>query len=128
MPEGSGVDLVLAWDFFNYLDLDRLGDLGREIALRCREGALLVAFLHTRKEMPIDPQPFRLTADGSVLHPPFDGPGRSAPAYKEPEILRRLPGFEVESSLLLRTGLQEYVFVYQGPVELGPNAEGAARA
>lgn len=113
VPRDAAVDLVLAWDFFNYLDPDRLGDLGTEIARRCRDGALLVAFVHTRKEMPLHPQPFRITADGSILHPPLDGPGRPAPAYKEPDLLRRLPGFEVDSSLLLRTGLQEYVFVYR---------------
>jgi hypothetical protein len=113
------VDMVLAWDLFNYLDRERIRALCEALAPRCRPGAPLYAMLVTAPEMPREPGTY-------LLREATDGPGgerastallyrvdrtaqRPAPRYRPAEVDALSPGFEVDRNYLLRHGVQEYL-------------------
>ncbi|MEE8279039.1 MAG: class I SAM-dependent methyltransferase [Thermoanaerobaculia bacterium] len=105
----SCFDLIFAWDLLNYLDRQELEVLGRHLSRLCKRSGLLFAMLSTRKQIPDRPTDFRIL-DLETLA--YDNPSkmrRPCPLYKEPDLARLMSDFEVETSFLLRNGMQEYV-------------------
>ena len=102
-------DLILAWDLLNYLERQEMQVLGRHLGRLCKPSDLLFAMLSTRKRIPDRPTRFSIV-DLETLA--YDNPskfGRPCPLYKEPDLGRLMSDFEVETSFLLRNGMQEYV-------------------
>ena len=110
LPEESDFDLVLAWDLLNYLDTDEMRALSRHLATVCTPGAVLFALVTTRKVMPNKPAVFRILDPSHLSYELEAGVRREAPRYKEPDLNRAMPEFNVESTYLLRNGMQEYLF------------------
>lgn len=110
LPEESGFDLVLAWDLLNYMSEIELRSLSRRLAAVCTPGAVLFALITTRKEMPNKPARFRIVDPGHLSYDIEPRVRREAPRYKEPALDRAMPEFNVESTFLLRNGMQEYLF------------------
>jgi hypothetical protein len=103
------VDLVLVWDLLNYLDREQVTTLGQHLARLCRRDSLLFVMLSTLQTIPelpgrylmLDPETLRCENDSKRE--------RRASGYKEPDLEKLMPAFEVETSYLLRSGIQEYV-------------------
>jgi hypothetical protein len=110
LPEESDFDLILAWDLLNYLDPEELGALSSHLAAVCSPGAVLFAMITTRKVMPNKPPHFRILDPSRLSYEIESGVKREAPRYKEPELERAMPEFVVQSTFLLRNGMQEYLF------------------
>ncbi|MDH3255663.1 MAG: hypothetical protein OEM62_11770 [Acidobacteriota bacterium] len=110
LPDDGGFDLVLAWDLLNYLDQDEISALSRRLADVCSGGAVLFAMITTRRVMPNKPTVFRILAPDRLSYRLESGVKRAAPMYKEPDLGRIMPDFGVESTFLLRNGMQEYLF------------------
>jgi hypothetical protein len=108
LPEGP-FDLVLAWDLFDYFDRAQLEVLGRHLAERCRPSALVFAIVSYLHQIPDRPHRFEILDEERLVYGDASGLSRPAPGYREPDLMRLLPGFEVEASYLLRHGVQEYV-------------------
>ncbi len=114
LPPPEHFELILAWDLLNYLEPTHIVLLARRLEAFSRPGTTLLAMVSTRKEIPDrptrfevhDPQHLRYGTDSSLLRP--------CPQYKEPELSRSMTAFEVESTFLLRNGVQEYLFSYKG--------------
>ena len=108
-PSDGPVELVFAWDLLNYLNRELVTTLGRHLAAICGRDSLLFVLVANRPEIPESPGRY-LIIDPETLR--YENPSkrnRSAPGYKEPELERLMPAFEVETSYLLRSGIQEYV-------------------
>ncbi|MGH9465113.1 MAG: methyltransferase domain-containing protein, partial [Thermoanaerobaculia bacterium] len=108
LPEGP-FDLVLAWDLLDYFDRAQLEVLGRHLAERCRPSALVFAIVSYLHQIPDRPHRFEILDEESLVYGDASGLSRPSPGYREPELVRLLPGFAVEASYLLRHGVQEYV-------------------
>lgn len=108
-PEEAPIDLILVWDLLDYLDREQIATLGRHLAKLCRRDSLVLILLSTLQTMPelpgrylmLDPETLRCENDSKRE--------RRSPGYKEPDLERLMPAFEVETSFLLRSGIQEYV-------------------
>ncbi len=102
-------DLILAWDLLNYLSREEMQVLGRHLSRLCKPAGLLFVMISTRKQIPDRPTVFRIV-DRETLE--YDNPSkirRPCPLYREPDLGRLMSDFEVETSFLLRNGMQEYV-------------------
>ena len=105
-------DLILAWDLLNYLTGDQVAVLGQHLARACRRESLVFALITNSKQMPAQPIRFRIIDIDTLSYTIDSDLGRPSPLFKEPDLNRWLPDFEVETSFLLRNGFQEYVFLH----------------
>jgi hypothetical protein len=103
------IDLILVWDLFDYLDRDQMKHIGRRLAGLCRRETLLLAMISTAKTLPEFPTRFLMLDAENLLYENDSQRERPAPGYREPDLERLLGAFEVETSFLLRNGIQEYV-------------------
>jgi hypothetical protein len=104
-------DVVLVWDVFNYLSREQLGCLAGHLGRLCRPGALMLAFISTTKQMSDLPLVFKVVDEQTVLFQPQTSALRPSPRFPPAEVERLTSGFAVEQSVLMRHGIQEYLFV-----------------
>jgi len=62
--------------------------------------------------MPSQPIRFRIVDTDTLSYTIDSSLERPSPLFKEPDLKRWLPDFEVETSFLLRNGFQEYVLLH----------------
>ena len=106
-------DVILAWDLFNYLELDALALSIAHISRYCKQGARLYALVGIGKQVLDKPSRFEIVDEEQLRYGVDPKGGRPCPQYGIPDLLRRLPEFAVKRTYLLRNGMQEYVFRYQ---------------
>ena len=103
------IDLILIWDLLNYLDREQVTTLGRHLARLCQRDSLLLALLSTQQTIPELPGRYLMLDPETVRYENLSKRERRSPGYKEPDLEKMMPAFEVETSFLLRSGIQEYV-------------------
>ncbi len=108
-PGGRPFDLILAWDLLNYLERPHLTQLGEHLGKLCRRESLLFALIANQKQISDTPTRFLIIDADTLRYETGSRSTRIAPQYKEPDLDRLMPAFEVETSYLLRNGMQEYV-------------------
>jgi hypothetical protein len=107
-------DALLAWDVFDYLRPDQVAALMARLTAACRPEALVLVLASTRRQIPVAPLRYRildgetLAADGPLM------PQRAGPCHGQPDLKRMMPGFSVRHTVLLRNGIQEFLFA-RGP-------------
>jgi len=110
-PEPAGV--VLCWDLLDYLPLPvtlRLFDLLGERD-RLAPGARLHALVeYAAPGMPGSPRRVGPNLDGDLLIDADHGSPRPSPRHSLGTLVKHLPGFQSERSMLLANGMQEYLF------------------
>ncbi|GBE09977.1 hypothetical protein BMS3Bbin12_02104 [bacterium BMS3Bbin12] len=106
---GDTFDVILGWDLLNYLDGPVFSAFAAQLRPLLRHGTRLHAFLWSQPRMPVFPARFRIL---DAAHMGFEASDRTreCPRYTQRDLERRLPGLHVQRSVLLRSGLQEYVF------------------
>lgn len=105
------VDIVLCWDTLNYLQRPALTALAERLAARMRPGGfahLLITYSGTT--MPAAPSHWAAFADGRLVELPTAEARRPAPRYTPEDLGKCLRGFRPESAMLLRNGMQEFLF------------------
>jgi hypothetical protein len=103
-------DALLAWDVFDYLRPDQVTTLMSRVAPACREGALVLVLASTRRQVPAFPLRHRiLDRETMASEGPLE-PLRPGPCHGQPDLKRMMPGFSVRHSVLLRSGVQEFLF------------------
>ena len=110
--DGEPVDLILAWDLLNYLELDQISVLAERLAPLCRRQTMLFAMISTLKEISDRPLDYEIQDSSTLTYNADPRMRRPCPRYREPDLERSMHGFSVETSFLLRNGTQEYLFVY----------------
>ncbi len=109
-PADGGFQFFFAWDLLNYLDRQEVAVLGRQLRRLARPRTLFFAMVSTRQQIPQGPLRFHIADQETLLYENRSTVARPSPQYKEAELRRLLPGFEVETTFLLRNGMQEYLF------------------
>jgi hypothetical protein len=116
-PADARLDVVLAWDLFNYLQRKELGRLGTLLRRHCRPGALVFALMSIQKQIPAQPIRFRIQEEGQLAYERRTSLERPGPRYAPHEFKSLMKGFRVDRSFLLRHGIQEYVFMREDEEE-----------
>ena len=105
-------DLVLAWDLLNYLEPEQIEVLSRRLARFSHSGTKLFAMVAIHQEIPARPCAFKIRDTETLEYDELTHRTRTAPRHTEPALRRLMSGFDVESTCVLRNGLQEYVFTF----------------
>jgi hypothetical protein len=119
---GTHFDLVLTWDYLNYLPRERLGLLLRSLEPYFRPGTTVHALVATGPEMPASPRRYRIEDAETLL---CEGPKERvipSPRYVEQDLLRCMPGLNVEHRFQLRNGMLEYLFSYRSQLRVAYSA------
>lgn len=111
-PETS-FDVILAWDLFDYLNLEELETLIRRLGTLCRRGTLLFALVSSLPRIPAEPIVFRILDGERMIYDVRTQETRPCPRHQPRDIAKLMARFNVSHSFLLRHGVQEYVFVYK---------------
>lgn len=108
---GESVDVVLAWNLLNYLDLERIAVLGRVLGERLAPGACMHALIeYSSRQMPASPGGMSpLDASALVMEPAKGNELISSPRYVRGALEKSLPGMVAERTMLLGNGMQEYL-------------------
>lgn len=118
MPRSEPVDVVLTWDYLNYLNRQQITALMTAIAKRGRPGAFVHALIgYSRSVMSRRPGLFAPLDEGRLVDLSAGTPDRAATRYSTEELDRCSPGFTIERIRLLTSGMQEYLFRLHPPVE-----------
>jgi SAM-dependent methyltransferase len=110
VPEDGPFDLVLAWDLLNYFATDQLEALGQHLGALCRPGGQMFALVATRGPISDRPRTFEIIAHDALRYGANAAAERPIPGYRETALERLLDAFAVQTSYLLRNGMQEYIF------------------
>lgn len=109
LAPGERFDALLAWDIFDYLRPDQVSSLMARLTPACRPGALALVLVSTRGQIPARPLRYRIVDRGNLAYDGPSQPARPGPRYGPHDLSRLMPGFSVRRSLLLRSGIQEFL-------------------
>jgi hypothetical protein len=127
LAPGERFCALLAWDVFDYLRPDQVSALMSHLAPACPPQTPVLVLASTGRTIPATPLRYRiLDAENLSCDGPQE-PTRAGPRYTQPDLGRMMAGFSVRRSVLLRSGLQEYLFV-RGAGERTVRATGAGAA
>jgi predicted TPR repeat methyltransferase len=105
-------DLVLCWDLLNYLNPPALKALMTCVAERGRPGMKAHALIaYSASRMPATPNRYAPTKDYRLKVLPTTSREIDSPRYTPETLGQRLPHYRRERAMLLRNGMQEYLFV-----------------
>jgi hypothetical protein len=104
-------DVVLCWDLLNYLERPAIRGLMAEILGRLAPGALVHALIaYSTPRMPMRPARIVPAEDHRLWVVPAGADERAAPRYSPDDLARCMPGYIVERAMLLKNGMQEFLF------------------
>jgi hypothetical protein len=104
------LDLILAWDLFNFLTPPAIAKLVNRFEPFCTENTLLYILTYNRETMPAVPGSFWIQEKGVVNCLLSESETLSNPRRSPRELERMMPGFQMAHSFLLQNGLQEYLY------------------
>jgi len=104
-------DLVLAWDLFSRVEGSRCLDLVEQLRKVTRPGGALFLLIHEGPEMPAEPSVFEIRDRDRIAYRSKSSSSVRAPKIPPAEVARRLSGFRIDASFVLRHGIREYVAV-----------------
>ena len=105
----ESIDVVLAWDIFNYLKPALCRIFLDHVTPLLRADAYLYLLVYSQREMPALPMHFKAVAADKMEYQPLTGGTRPSPRYNQTELMKLLRNFSVTKSVLLRNGMQEYL-------------------
>lgn len=106
---GESIDVMLAWDIFNYLPPRLCQIFIDHLTPMLTPGAFLYLLVYSQKEMPALPMQFKALAVDKMEYQPLTHATRPSPRFNQVELMKRLREFSVVKSVLLRNGMQEYL-------------------
>ena len=118
-PGPDPIDLVLCWDVLNFLAPPALTALVERIGPALRHGAAVHALMsYSASQTPVEPGSYAIHGEGEIAGRAGGG-GRKPKGYTTDKLQRMMRGYGVVRSVLLRQGLQEYLFRYM-PLAVNP--------
>ncbi|HYO14056.1 MAG TPA: class I SAM-dependent methyltransferase [Thermoanaerobaculia bacterium] len=111
LPDDTRFDVVLAWDRLNYLHRKELAVFGEFLRRYCRPGALVFAQIYYHKQIPAQPNRFKIQDESHLVYERQTTTERPSPRFAPAEVTGLLKGFRVDRSFLLQHGIQEYLLV-----------------
>lgn len=104
-------DLVLIWDFLSRLDREQTDQLIAALQRVTRPCGALFVMVHEGVEMPLEPIQFEIGSDDRITYRLRGDRWIPVPRIPPAEVARRLAGFRIDASFVLRHGIREYVAV-----------------
>jgi len=106
----GSIDVVIAWDIFNYLNAELCKAFIDLLLPLLRPGAYIYMLVYSQREMPALPVPFKIITDDRLEYQPATKATKPSPRFNQTDLKKYLPHFSVVKSVLLRNGIQEYLF------------------
>jgi len=110
LASGERFDALFAWDVFDYMHPDQVSALMAWLAPACRPGVPMLVLASTRHDIPATPLRYRILDPENLACEGPREPTRACPRYTQHDLGRMMRGFSVRRSVLLRSGVQEYLF------------------
>jgi len=107
-------DALLCWDVLDYLRPDQVTALMQRLSPVCQPGALALALVSTRSQIPTRPRRYRIVDRETLACDGPEQPQRPCPRHSQGDLARTMAGFSVRRSVLLRNGVQECLLVRDG--------------
>jgi hypothetical protein len=111
LAPGERFDAVLAWDVLDYMRPNRVSALMSHLAPACHPDTPMLVLASTGRTIPATPLRYRILDPENLACEGPREPTSACPRYTQRDLARMMPGFAVRRSVLLRSGLQEYLFV-----------------
>ena len=107
--QSASLNVIFLWDLPNYLDKQVMTGLMEYLSQHMHEKVKLHLYIHTRQKMPASPGVYTIMPEGKIwLENSADATVKS-PLYYQETLLTLLHPFKVKRSMLLSSGLQEYI-------------------
>lgn len=104
-------DLVLLWDFLNFLDHRRIIRAIDQVSKGCKEDSLLYFYTTLRGEMPAAPSRMEFMQNEQLEYIPLTDETLVSPDYGTQQLLGMMPGFSIKKLSMIGNGrLQENLF------------------
>ena len=105
--DDAGVDGVLCWDFFDFLDKPAAQALARQIVRMLRPGGAVMGFFCTGPSPQAGFTKYELVDDTTLRHRRHAGTGGAKHALQNRDIIRMFDGLLVSDSFLLKSNTRE---------------------
>ena len=106
----ASIDVVIAWDIFNYLNPELCKAFIDLLSPLLKPGAYVYLLVYSQKEMSALPIPFKIISDDRLEYQPPTKATRPSPRFNQTDLKKYFTEFSVVKSVLLRNGMQEYLF------------------
>jgi hypothetical protein len=107
----EAIDVVLCWDLLNYLERPALSALMGQVVERLRPGSMVHALIaYSTPRMSALPGRIVPCEDHRLQHFTLTAEERPSPRYSPDDLSRCMPGLVVERAMLLKNGMQEFLF------------------
>jgi hypothetical protein len=97
-------DVVLAWDLFNFLDLETISWLMGKLGQYCHDNSLLHSVRYMAKS-PLTPVQFQIVNENEVKSLTGGQVVRGYEYHALPDLVRNLPFYHLDGSFSLQTGM-----------------------
>jgi hypothetical protein len=107
----EAIDVVLCWDLLNYLERPALSAMMGQVVQRLRPGSLVHALIaYSTPRMPARPARIVPAEDHRLHYLKLTAEEKASPRYSPDDLARCMPGLAVERAMLLKNGMQEFLF------------------
>ncbi len=103
-------DLVLSWDLFDFLSPEQIRGLVQGLEPYVKSGTRLLSQVSYLGTLPEQPRLVKIHDRETIAVQLIPG-HKPSPRYTEPQLLKVMPGWEVDRCFLQRDGFREYLFV-----------------
>lgn len=102
-------DLILAWDSFNYIPLQILPIVHNHLLQFCTNKTIIHGFIFTSEYYPKETGMFKILESERIQHLIMDEETIRHTPLTPHAINRAMPNFKYSRSILMRSGLQEFM-------------------
>lgn len=107
-------DVILLWNLLDYLEAEDIRRLSARMAALSHSGTVVYGLVSTRQTVPDVPVTFKIIDQGNMSLQSVSSTTRACPRYGQTKLLDLMRGFRIKRSFLLRNGMQEYLFEFDG--------------
>lgn len=104
--EDEKFDVILAWDLFNYLELEQIQQLFEKLKPHCKQNTLIYMLRYVRKYIPNVPRFFEVKDQYTIEMTSGQMAPRQVQAPSTLQLLACMPGAFMQETNVERTGMQ----------------------
>ena len=105
----AALNVIFLWDLPNYLDKQVMKGLIEYLLQHVHKSVKLHLYIHTNKYMPSSPGVYSIMQEGKVWLENSSDATMKSPLYFQETLQTLLHPFKVKRSIMLSSGLQEYI-------------------
>ena len=105
----ASLNVIFLWDLPNYLDQQVMRGLVEYLSHHMHERVKLHFYIHSQQQMPASPGSYTILPEGKVRLENNSDTTVKSPLYFQEALLTLFHPFKVKRSMLLSSGLKEYI-------------------